>query len=188
MPNILAPLANGRKLFLTSATGSQCLLFAELADNADMTSERKAHRKATITDMHVQEAAQLREIFMKKAGMSQSKFGQEYGIGNQGMVWQYLNADAPLNAEAAAKFAKGLRCHVSEFSERIAKQIREMAEATNIEYPEPDMTQHEKQLLDFYRQLPAELQHYLLADANKYHNIAHPNFGAANPFPEKSKE
>lgn len=52
--------------------------------------------------------------------MSQQGFGLEYGIGSQGMVWQYLNAVAPLNLEAAAKFAKGLHCSISDFSPRLA--------------------------------------------------------------------
>lgn len=50
------------------------------------------------------------------AGMSQEEFGQEYGIGSQGMVWQYLNGYTPLNYDSAAKFAEGLRCTIRDIS------------------------------------------------------------------------
>jgi len=63
--------------------------------------------------------------------MSQLEFGQAYGIGNQGMVWQYLNADNPkgsaLNVSAAIKFATGLACKVSDFSPAIQEEINKIA-------------------------------------------------------------
>jgi len=63
--------------------------------------------------------------------MSQLEFGQAYEIGNQGMVWQYLNADKPkgsvLNVSAAIKFAKGLSCRVADFSPSIQAEIDKIA-------------------------------------------------------------
>jgi phage repressor protein C with HTH and peptisase S24 domain len=59
--------------------------------------------------------------------MSQGEFGERFGIGSQGAVWQYLNGQIPLNAEAARRFAEGLRRQVSDFSPRIAEQITQMA-------------------------------------------------------------
>lgn len=48
--------------------------------------------------------------------LSQGEFGKEYGIGTQGMVWQYLNGYTPLNIEVACKFAEGLRCTIKDIS------------------------------------------------------------------------
>ncbi|THF67508.1 hypothetical protein E6C76_03875 [Pseudothauera nasutitermitis] len=87
--------------------------------------------KTPPTDEQIQDSVRLRELFEKRAGMSQLEFGQVYGIGNQGMVWQYLNADKPkgsvLNVVAAIKFAEGLRCHVSDFSPSLQKEIDRIA-------------------------------------------------------------
>jgi len=88
--------------------------------------------KTPPTDEQIQDSARLRELFEKHAGMSQLDFGQTYGIGNQGMVWQYLNADKPkgsvLNIAAAIKFAEGLNCRVSDFSPALQVEIDRIAE------------------------------------------------------------
>lgn len=159
-------------------------LFPELSENVGMGRTRQNPRRKSVTEEHVQESDRLREIFQAKAGMSQERFGRLYGIGGQAAVSAYLNALTPLNGDAAARFAKGLSCSVADFSPRVAEMIRTMADATNVEFPDPsDMTLHEKQLLEHYRKLPPELQHYLLADANKYVNIANPERSEANPYP-----
>ena len=83
--------------------------------------------KTPPTEAQIRESIRLRELFAERAGMSQLDFGQAYGIGNQGMVWQYLNADKPkgsvLNVLAAIKFAEGLNCRVSDFSPSIQLEI-----------------------------------------------------------------
>lgn len=56
--------------------------------------------------------------------MNQEEFGAAYGIGTQGMVSQYLNGIRPLNIEAAAKFARGLRCTIHDISPEMAKALR----------------------------------------------------------------
>ena len=56
-------------------------------------------------------------------GMSQAEFGAQFGLGVQGMVWQYLNGYTPLNYDAAAKFAKGLRCTIRDFSPEMADEL-----------------------------------------------------------------
>lgn len=56
--------------------------------------------------------------------MTQEEFGQKFGIGTQGMVWQYLNGWSPLNFEAAAKFAKGLNCTIADISPPMARALR----------------------------------------------------------------
>ncbi len=68
----------------------------------------------------------LRELYEQRApgGMSQEQFGAEYGLGSQGMVWQYLNGHRPLNFEAAAKFAKGLRCTIADISPEMAEALK----------------------------------------------------------------
>lgn len=66
----------------------------------------------------------LRELFDKRAGMSQLEFAERFGLGTQGMVWQYLSGYRPLNYEAAAKFAKGLNCRIDDFSPEMAEALR----------------------------------------------------------------
>lgn len=60
---------------------------------------------------------------IEAAGMSQSEFGKAYGIGTQGMVWQYLNGYRPLSYESAAKFAKGLGCRIGDISPEMAEEL-----------------------------------------------------------------
>jgi transcriptional regulator with XRE-family HTH domain len=57
--------------------------------------------------------------------LSQEEFGREYGIGTQGMVWQYLNGYTPLNIEVAWKFAEGLRCTIKDISPQMDDVIRD---------------------------------------------------------------
>lgn len=87
--------------------------------------------KAAPTEEQIQDSIRLRKLFAERAGMSQLEFGQIYEIGNQGMVWQYLNADKPngsaLNVSSAIKFADGLRCRVADFSPSIQKEIDRIA-------------------------------------------------------------
>lgn len=87
--------------------------------------------KTPPTEEQIQDSIRLRKLFAERAGMSQLEFGQAYGVGNQGMVWQYLNADKPkgsvLNIFAAIKFADGLHCLVSDFSPSIQEEIDRIA-------------------------------------------------------------
>jgi hypothetical protein len=55
--------------------------------------------------------------------MSQEEFGAAFSLGTQGMVWQYLNGYTPLNIEAAAKFARGLRCTIRDISPQMADEL-----------------------------------------------------------------
>ncbi len=70
----------------------------------------KTSKKSKIEPVHIEEAARLKRLFDARSTTSQMKFGADNEIGSQGMVWQYLNARAPLNLDAALKFAKGLGC------------------------------------------------------------------------------
>lgn len=73
------------------------------------------------TDAHLR----LKELYEARVprGMSQKQFGQAYGIGSQSMVAQYLNGTRPLNFEAAAKFATGLRCTIHDISPEMAAAL-----------------------------------------------------------------
>ena len=68
----------------------------------------------------------LKRLYAERvpAGMTQEEFGAEFGIGTQGMVWQYLNGHRPLNVEAAAKFARGLRCTIQDISPEMASALQ----------------------------------------------------------------
>lgn len=71
----------------------------------------------------IEDAIRLRQLFKLKAGISQLKFGSEFDIGNQSMVFQYLTGKRPLNINVAKKFATGLSCKIDEFSPTLAKKI-----------------------------------------------------------------
>ena len=87
----------------------------------------KAPRKAKIDPVHVQEAAALKRLYTERVNMSQAAFGELYEIGTQGMVWQYLNAGAPLNVKVAAKFARALGVDMAEFSPRLSREMATIA-------------------------------------------------------------
>ena len=69
----------------------------------------------------------LKKIYDERVlptGKSQEQFGADYGIGTQGMVWQYLSGTTPLSLEAAARFARGLHCTIQDISPYLAEQLR----------------------------------------------------------------
>jgi transcriptional regulator with XRE-family HTH domain len=72
------------------------------------------------------DAQRLKRLYEERVpeGMSQGDFGKRFEIGNQSMVSQYLSGHRPLNYDAAAKFAKGLRCTIADISPEMAKRIR----------------------------------------------------------------
>lgn len=75
-------------------------------------------------DAHIRLQALFGDEARRPPWMTQEKFGAEYGIGSQGMVWQYLNGYTPLNIEAAAKFAQGLRCTIRDISPEMDAVMR----------------------------------------------------------------
>ena len=71
-----------------------------LVDNASKASKVPGMKKAERwNDPDAHKA--LRKLYTERCpeGMSQSDFGAAYGIGTQGMVWQYLNGHTPLSLE-----------------------------------------------------------------------------------------
>ena len=75
-----------------------------------------------------EDARRLKQLFNTKRakGISQSEFGAKFDIGNQGMVWQYLNAKRPLNIRVTAAFARGLGVQIADISPKLAAQLDAM--------------------------------------------------------------
>lgn len=95
----------------------------------------KMKKEKTLESWQVEDAQRLRQLFEARAErgsegktISQMEFGAKYGIGTQGMVWQYLSARRPLNIKAAVAFARGLGAKVSDFSAILANQIEEASQ------------------------------------------------------------
>lgn len=81
-------------------------------------------RSKAIEAWQIADAARLKQIFDSRSPkISQLKFGEEFGIGTQGMVWQYLTGMTPLNIDAATNFAIGLNVPIDAFSATIAGKI-----------------------------------------------------------------
>ena len=78
--------------------------------------------KSARSDAHVN----LKRLYDERTtnDLTQGEFGKKYGIGTQGMVWQYLSGRRPLNVEAAAKFARGLGCTIYDISPEMAEELR----------------------------------------------------------------
>lgn len=74
----------------------------------------------------VEDAARLKELFDERwQGASQEKFANDFGIGTQGAVWQYLAGKIPLNMDALLKFCRGLKARAEEISPTLAKRLHE---------------------------------------------------------------
>lgn len=93
--------------------------------------------KRKIEDWQIEDAKRLDSLFKAHARLNQTEFGARYGIGTQGMVWQYLSGRRPLNIKAAEAFSRGLGLPVDDFSPTLAEQIRKAAERVNSSTPWP---------------------------------------------------
>jgi hypothetical protein len=123
-------------------------------------------RRAKITDEHRQEAAALLKRWEETAERrsaagvgSQMEFGQRYDIGNQSAVWGFLHARTPLSIKAAKGFALGLKCQVSDFSPRLAREMHDHAELVASEADwlgtrPPDLSEHALSLAQRFDELP----------------------------------
>lgn len=96
-----------------------------------MVEEVMEKRRSKVTPEHLEEARKLKAIWdrerprLKAASLgTQEAFGHHYDIGNQSAVGFFLNGQAPLSLKAAVAFARGLGCAVSDFSDRLARQLR----------------------------------------------------------------
>lgn len=90
------------------------------------------------------ESARLKNLYRQaNHGLTQQAFGEAYGIGNQGAVWQCLNAKGmPISLKAAQGFAKGLKCAISDFSPRLAAMAEGIALSVNPEAEDFVYIQH----------------------------------------------
>lgn len=122
-------------------------------------------RKAKVTDEHRHEATQLAALWDSRAHPSQAEFGEQYEVGSQSAVGQFLRGDTPLSLKAAAGFAVGLGCKIADFSPRLAKQALAYADLSGISHEITDLTRltrSEAQVVLALRQLGAESQDEVL--------------------------
>lgn len=124
MNETIAPLFN----LVKEINSAACCGEISAADNPRMDKSKKSK----IEPVHIDEAAKLKALFKANTKLSQAEFGAEFEIGSQGMVWQYLNANSPLNIQAACRFAKGLRCNVIDFSPRLSKELDNLELQANL--------------------------------------------------------
>lgn len=94
---------------------------------------RKGNATARVSDETIAESKRLRELWEKRKTMTQVEFGEKYGIGTQGAMYQFLNGVTPISLKAAIGFAKGLNCQISDFSPRLAAEAMRHAEAVKNE-------------------------------------------------------
>lgn len=96
---------------------------------AEMVEKQRA-RDSLLTEENRQESVRLKALYLAAGhGLSQAAFGAAYDIGNQGAVWQCLNATGmPISLKAARGFARGLRCEIADFSPRLAAEAAKNAE------------------------------------------------------------
>jgi hypothetical protein len=146
----------------------------------------KMKEKKPLEDWQIEDARSLRRLFDARTEtvaegklISQMEFGAKYGIGSQGMVWQYLNAHRPLNLKAAVAFAKGLNVKVLDFSPTLAAQIDD-ASKHELERPALQLTTYvdepqlqwvssaEAALLSVFRACSPAQQQGLLAIATNF--------------------
>jgi transcriptional regulator with XRE-family HTH domain len=84
-------------------------------------------RRGKVNPENIEEARRLKALFKAgDHGLTQEAFGQKFGIGNQGAVWQFLNGRTAISMNAAKGFASGLRCEIADFSPRLAKEAAEV--------------------------------------------------------------
>ena len=72
------------------------------------------------------DSVRLKAIFESKKrelGITQDSLTAACGWESQGTVSQYMNGKIPLNLKSALKFARALRCSVSDFSPRLAHEL-----------------------------------------------------------------
>ena len=90
---------------------------------------RETTRKAKVTPETKAESESLKKIWLKaKDRPSQAQFGETFGIGSQSAVTSFLNGTTPLSLKAARGFARGLGCHISDFSERLSATVDDARE------------------------------------------------------------
>lgn len=93
--------------------------------------ETKA-KKAVVTDENRAESAALKEIYVARKHvhrLTQTEFGERFGIGTQAAVWMCLNGKMAISLKAGIGFSRGLRCDLGDFSPRLQAEAGAMASA-----------------------------------------------------------
>lgn len=94
--------------------------------NTPRMNKQTNHRRGQLTDLELQEAKALKDIWARKRsdlGLTQEMAGAALSM-NQSAVSQYLNGKIPLNLNAAIGFSRLLQEPVSAFSPRLAEAIK----------------------------------------------------------------
>ena len=101
-------------------------------------------RRAKITDENRAESNRLLSIWntmkptlVARGYGSQDAFGAMFGIGSQAAVGHFLNGRSAISPKAAAGFAQGLECKVSDFSPRLAALLNESTAPSAPKHPGP---------------------------------------------------
>lgn len=85
-----------------------------------------------LTPLQEKECQSLKALFNEKSKISQREFVKLYDLGTPANLGQYLNGRRPLNITIASKVAAGLGIKVSDFSPRLANEIKELNAINNV--------------------------------------------------------
>ena len=100
----------------------------------------KTSKKAKVTDEHRAEAHALKKIWEREKPRSQKEFAEEFGIGGQTAVSNFLHGTSALSLKAATGFAAGLGCRIEDFSPRLAAEAAQIADVSQ-QPPNDELTQ-----------------------------------------------
>jgi hypothetical protein len=115
-------------------------------------------------ELQKEDAKRLYALFERRKiefGITQKSFGEQHDW-TAGNVSHYLNGIQPLNIDAAAKFAYGLGCFISDFSPSIAEKIKRYGLTERGLGAGERLTAAESRLLASFRRTPADKQRALL--------------------------
>lgn len=138
------------------------------------------YKRGVVTDLNREESKKLRALWDARTNkMTQSEFGQTYGIGSQAAVGHFLNGHAAISMKAAKGFALGLGCEITDFSPRLAEEAAALGEVSGSgsSVDVMSLTRDEMHLLMLYRKLPPLDQQELIqhaADTLKHNTISAP--------------
>lgn len=82
-----------------------------------------SENKPKVTPETLEESLRLKAIWDSTKHPGQAVFGEEFGIGSQSAVGQFLRGERPLSLKAAIGFSKGLKCNLSDFSPRLSQTV-----------------------------------------------------------------
>ena len=117
----------------------------------------------TISENTLREAELLRRLFVQRAQMSQSAFGNRFSVGTGSMVWQYLSGHRPLSLKTGSRFAHGLGVALSDFSPRLNEELREILDMTSPVNPSGAVRHDYMQIPCVELQLKAGSKEYTVA-------------------------